>query len=84
MKKFFLTIAVLMFMGFCGKAQNDVFFKWSEIDNETYRNDPYDNVNFALPTAHGLNNDAEALLGSGLLVLTVLGAGYMMKKKEVR
>ena len=84
MKKFFLTIAVLMFMGFCGKAQNDVFFKWSEIDNETYRNDPYDNVNLALPTAHGLNNDAEAPLGSGLLVLTVLGAGYMMKKKEVR
>ena len=82
MKKFFLTIALLMFMGFCGKAQNDVFFKWSEVDNDTYR-DIDNGVNFSLPTAHGLDNDAEAPLGSGLLVLTVLGAGYMMKKKEV-
>lgn len=83
MKKFFLTIAVLMFMGFCGKAQNDVFFHYSEADDEIYR-DVDNGVNFSLPTAHGLNNDSEAPLGSGLLVLTVLGAGYMMKKKEVR
>ena len=85
MKKFFLTIAVLMLMGFCGKAQNDMFFKWSEIDDETYR-DIDNGVNIALPTAHGLDNDndAEAPLGSGLMILGVLGAGYIMKKKEVR
>lgn len=86
MKKFFLTIAVLMLMGFCGKAQSDMFFRWSDIDNDLYRTNTYDNVEFGLPTSHGLNNDngAEAPLGSGLLILGVLGAGYAMKKKEVR
>ena len=85
MKKIFL-IAVLMLVGLCGNAQNDMFFKWSDVDNDLYRTNTYDNVEFGLPTAHGLNNDngAEAPLGSGLLILGVLGAGYAMKKKEVR
>ncbi len=81
MKKFFLTIAVFMLMGFCCKAQSDMFFHYSEVDNEMYRDNTYDNVNFGLPTAHGLNNDAEAPLGSGMLVLTALGAGYAVVRR---
>lgn len=76
MKKFFLTIAVLVLMGFCCKAQTDLFFDWTDADEEMNRYDPYGDVNFGLPAAHGLDHDSEAPLGSGLLVLTALGAIY--------
>ena len=66
-----------MLMGFCCKAQNDGFFQWTDLDNEdVYRMNPYDNLELGLPTAHGLNHDSDAPLGSGMLVLTALGAGY--------
>ena len=65
-----------MLVGLCGNAQNDMFFKWSEADNEIFRDVQYDNVNIGLPAGHGLDYDGDAPLGSGLLVFAALGAGY--------
>ena len=75
MKKIFF-IAVLMLVGYCCKAQNDMFFRLSDADNEMFRDVQYDNVNIGLPAGHGLDYDSDAPLGSGLLVFAALGAGY--------
>ena len=81
MKKILLTIAILMTMAFSANAQSDAFFNWNDADNETYRyND--NGITFNLPTAHGIEYDDNAPLGSGLLILTALGAGYAIKKKR--
>ena len=83
MKKVLLTIAIVTIFGITASAQRDAFFTWNDADNEIYRNGSND-PSFVLPQAHGNDFDSEAPLGSGLLVLGVLGAGYMMKKKKVR
>ncbi|MBR6438472.1 MAG: hypothetical protein IKS65_04740 [Bacteroidales bacterium] len=81
MKKTLFTIAVLMTMAFGANAQSDAFFKWNNADNETYR-DIDNGISFALPTAHGYEYDSEAPLGTGLLILTALGAGYAIKRRK--
>lgn len=80
MKRIILTLAFLMAMAFCASAQNDSFFKWNDANNDLYRT--YDDLGFALPTAHGSDFDSEAPLGSGLLILTALGAGYAVMRKR--
>lgn len=67
-------------MAFGANAQSDAFFKWNNADNDLYRAN--DNLGFALPTAHGSVYDSEAPLGSGLLILTALGAGYAVMRKR--
>lgn len=79
MKKILLAAALVITMGFCASAQNDSFFTdWDEIGNGLDRD-------FDIPTlpgSHGLTNDQYAPVGSGLLILTALGAGYALKKKR--
>ena len=79
MKKLLLTIAIVTTFGLTANAQRDAFFSWNDASNETYR--AGENVNFALPQAHGNDFDSTAPLGSGLLILGALGTGYAMKKK---
>lgn len=83
MKKILFAIAIIMTMGFAANAQSDTFFKWTDGDNEIYRGDN-DNYIFTLPDAHGYETDQQAPLGSGLLVLTALGAGYVAVRKKRR
>ncbi len=82
MKKILLAIALVLTMGFGAKAQiglglTDSFFNdWAQSDlmrEVTLIN---------LPTDHGLTGDVNAPLGSGLLVLTALGAGYAMARRK--
>ena len=80
MKKILLTAALVITMGFCATAQNDSFFTdWDDLDNGLGRDD-FDIP--TLPSSHGLTNDQVAPIGSGLLILTALGAGYALKKKR--
>ena len=81
MKRIILTLAILMTMALSASAQSDAFFKWNNADNETYR-DIDNGISFALPTAHGYEYDSEAPLGTGLLILTALGAGYAIKRRK--
>ena len=81
MKKFLLSTALVLTMGLAATAQfnNDAFIKdWDDSDRIV------DNtLSFVLPTNHGFGSDAPSTpLGSGLLVLTALGAGYALKKKR--
>ena len=82
MKKILLAIALVLTMGFGAKAQiglglTDSFFNdWAQSDlmrEVTIIN---------LPNDHGLTGDVNAPLGSGLLVLTALGAGYAVARRK--
>ena len=85
MKKILFTIAIVLTMVLGASAQSDGFFK-------NYRDDVYgdrggsgsDPLMPALPGGGvgAYNTDQGAPLGSGLLVLTALGAGYAVARRR--
>ena len=77
MKKILFAIAFVM-MVVIANAQSDSFFK---SDNSNAGNGNRDDFGMALP-GHGLNDDQQAPLGSGMLVLTALGAGYAIARRK--
>ena len=83
MKKIIFAIAIVLTLGFTAGAQhkNDAFV--SNWDNSTrgWGESPLD---LLLPTGviGSENNEPGAPLGSGLLVLTALGAGYAVARKR--
>jgi hypothetical protein len=81
MKKLLLSIILVFTISVASNAQNDGFFRWNGNDeDDIYRN--IDN-GFMLPQQHGTDNDYNSVpLGSGLLVLTALGAGYAIKRTK--
>ena len=69
-------------MGLTSNAQNDGFFNWN---NNYYADDRLTGIEFYLPDAHGDINDHNAVpVGSGLLILTALGAGYSLAIRDKR
>ena len=81
MKKIIFAIAIVLTIGFTANAQNDSFVDWeADWGNRTSGYMP------GLPAgALGISNNINAEptpLGSGLLVLTALGAGYAVAKKR--
>ena len=81
MKKILFAIAIVMMMGVTANAQ-DSFFKWNDASNEINRTIEDNADPFALPVYHGAENDPDAPLGSGLVILTALGAGYAVYRKK--
>lgn len=79
MKKIFLTIALTLGLTMGAMAQSDAFFS----DYESFSNrEGGDNPDLPmLPKDHGeIGNQSP--LGSGLLILTALGAGYALSKRR--
>ena len=79
MKKLALTIALISTMALGANAQRDAFVTWDDNEWERYDNN---GIAFTLPSMHGSSFDDNAPLGSGLLVLTILGAGYATKRRH--
>lgn len=79
MKNIFLTIVIVFMIGFCADAQNDGFFKG--FDGGSYNRSDINDVNILTPNKplNSTENDS-APLGSGLLVMAVLGVGYAVNK----
>ena len=89
MKKILFAIAIVLTIGLTANAQGrDGFFSsW----NDNYNNrgsigdGSIDNINLpggSLVTGNEYGNDEPAPLGSGLLILTALGAGYAVARKR--
>ena len=81
MKKILFAIALTITLGFTASAQSytDSFVDWTDSDAGRI------SVDWAIvfPATHFTNTDQNgAPLGSGLLVLTALGAGYAVNKKH--
>ncbi len=81
MKKLFLTIALFLTVGFSANAQRDGFF------SSSYDGDSFDrassNSTPIMPTKPiGSTENSDAPLGGGLLIMTALGAGYALKKRN--
>ena len=81
MKKILFAIAIVLTLGLTANSQNknDAFV--TDWDNGGW-NRTADMPAILGGTLGGLNGDQEAPLGSGLLVLTALGAGYAVAKKR--
>ena len=88
MKKILFAIAIVMMLGFTASAQRggtDGFFNYNEntygFRGEGDMTDPNSLIN--LPGGgFGGTQDQNLPLGSGLLVLTALGAGYAVYRKR--
>ena len=80
MKKILFAIAFVMMVGFCANAQ-DGFFKANDGGYENRGGNGENPGIMALPN-HGLTEDQTAPLGSGLLILTAMGAGYVIARRK--
>lgn len=86
MKKILFAIAIVMTMSVVSNAQSDGFFRG--YNNDIYNNrGTLDDAGLGLPgagmvTGGTYGNDQNTPLGSGLLVLTALGAGYAVYRKK--
>ncbi len=85
MKKIIFAIAIVLTLGLTANAQgkNDAFVtEWGSVSNDTWRSA----LALTLPSGGlgTIDGDVPAPLGSGLLVLTALGAGYAVAKKRKR
>ena len=84
MKKIVLAIALVLAIGLGAKAQielSDAFFNdWAQSD--LLRDGGLGLILPGLPGDHGLGGDVPAPLGSGLIILGALGAGYAIRKKK--
>ena len=81
MKKILFATAIVLIMGLTANAQGrDGFF--ADYDNGFSNRTTGDALDIENPLGHGLTTNTETPLGSGLLVLTALGAGYAVARKK--
>ena len=87
MKKILLAIALVLTIGLGASAQRggrDGFFNdWNDVGNGLENYDDFDNGLRGGPgtPGHG-GGDTPVPLGSGLIILGALGAGYALTKKR--
>ena len=79
MNKILFAIAIVMMLGMTANAQRDGFFRDYD-DNVNRENDGLPKILGG--ELGGLNGDQDAPLGTGLLILTALGAGYAVARKK--
>ncbi|MDO5342518.1 MAG: hypothetical protein Q4F69_08715 [Bacteroidia bacterium] len=80
-KRIFLTVAMMAMVSLQASAQRDGFFnEWKDFDNREIMDGDMPN----LPGVHGADYDQDAPLGTGIMVLTALGAGYVVAKRRKR
>lgn len=80
-KKILTTIMLIVMMSFAATAQSDGFFDDHHYSEYRDSDDPLPMT----PDSHGLNDNVDAPVGNGLLILSLLGVGYAVKKiKDIR
>ena len=81
MKKLVLTIGIVLMMGLGASAQTSLLGREGSYD-ESYRDGGDVSTPIILPGSHGGDGDADAPLGTGIAVLTTLGAAYLVGKRR--
>ena len=87
MKKQIITIAIVLGLSMTSFAQGGLFHRGANVDGEpsevSFTGDATRgrNGNPMLPS-HGLTDNQNAPLGSGIVLLTALGAGYVVAKRR--
>ena len=82
MKKLLFTIVLLITLSVATNAQNDGFFKWNGNDEDDIYRD-VTTSGLVLPSTHGTGVDYNSTpIGSGIAILTLLGAGYAIKRRR--
>ena len=86
MKKILFAIAIVLTLGLTANAQGtDGFFKnWDNSINRGFGDDDILDISNPGIVTFGESDNTQAPLGSGLLVLTALGAGYVAVRKKRR
>ena len=87
MKKLALTIAIVLGLGmttFADPNGGGLFQRGLVTDEEYYGLGYYNNYRDGMPLLpnHGETGNADAPLGTGIAVLTALGAAYLVGKKR--
>ena len=84
MKKFTLTMLIVLGLGFTALAQgNGGFFEKGPGRGEDYYNRETTGGLIHLPGEHGSEDDSDgAPLGTGITVLAGLGAAYLVAKRR--
>ena len=91
MKKSIITLTILLGISLSSFADGGLFnrgnnARYGQASGYTYFNakDPSERVGLMTPAlpGHGSNNNEPAPLGSGIVLLTALGAAYMVAKKR--
>ncbi|MCR5036676.1 MAG: hypothetical protein K6A73_05080 [Bacteroidales bacterium] len=80
MKKILFAIVIVMMLGMTVNAQRDGFFSNYDNYNREGGSDPVPGIVF--PEHNDTNDANDTPLGTGLLVLTALGAGYAVARKK--
>lgn len=81
MKKILFTIAIILTMVLGANAQTDGFFRDGNSGNYGNRSVDSDLPNTPSGITGSLQGNYDAPLGSGLLILTVLGGAYALRKR---
>lgn len=80
MKKVLLTLIMVVTVAFCANAQSDGFLRDSNFANNNREGEDVNQI--GLPKSHNSITDEAAPLGSGLIILTALGAGYAAARRK--
>lgn len=81
MKKLLLTIIIIFTFGLCVNAQSDGFFgNWDEGCGDRLSGGTLSMPQNPIGTI--ANETVDAPLGSGLIMLSALGVGYLLTKKR--
>ena len=82
MKKILFAIAIIMTMVLSASAQRDGFFSGYDSSYGDRMENPNGLLN--LPSSNDISEagNESAPLGTGLLIMTALGAGYMVVKRR--
>ena len=85
MKKTIITLAIILCINLCSFAQGGLFGYGVVSDEEYYgASDRTSGTTplLNLPNNHGMDNDVQAPLGGGALLLIGFGAAYALKRQQ--